>query len=258
MATPILSPRLLEEGWRKCYSVKAERPYYFNVKTNTSVWTMPTLSDQDERFADVPGRKSPDLPEPTQEVPMPDQTQSSQSSVAALVPQPSKPGATSHAEPSFSDMPNDLDRQVARRVAKYVYAKLILDEVNAIINQNCEGCKEDYPSQRDHECLYYGNAPAGQREAIIKYFTDAAKRVNMLAVQKSVLAMAELCYITLDHNVPLGLLDLDDLLELLYYRWSEDPEGCYQALSDSLSVYGMVLCNDMITAVCSKFGSASN
>ncbi|XP_070550652.1 uncharacterized protein [Ptychodera flava] len=207
MATPILSPRLLEEGWRKCYSVKAERPYYFNVKTNTSVWTMPTVSDQDERFADVPGRKSPDLPEPTQEVPMPDQTQSSQSSVAALVPQPSKPGTTSQAEPSFSDMPKTW---------------------------------------------------TGQWEAIIKYFTDAAKRVNMLAVQKSVLAMAELCYITLDHNVPLGLLDLDDLLELLYYRWSEDPEGCYEALSDSLSVYGMVLCNDMITAVCSKFGSASN
>ncbi|XP_070549502.1 mRNA (2'-O-methyladenosine-N(6)-)-methyltransferase-like isoform X2 [Ptychodera flava] len=173
MATPILSPRLLEEGWRKCYSVKAERPYYFNVKTNTSVWTMPTVSDQDERFADVPGRKIPDLPEPTQEVLMPDQTQSSQSSVAALVPQLSKPGTTSQAESSFSDMPNDLDRKVARRVAEYVYAKFILDQV--IINQNCEGCREDDPSQKDHECLYYGDAPAGQWEAIIKYFNKCCQ-----------------------------------------------------------------------------------
>ncbi|XP_070572333.1 mRNA (2'-O-methyladenosine-N(6)-)-methyltransferase-like [Ptychodera flava] len=258
MATPILSPRLLEEGWRKCYSVKAERPYYFNVKTNTSVWTMPTVSDQDERYADVPGRKSPDLPEPSQEVPLPHKTPSSQPSAAALVPPPSKPGTTSQAEPSFSDMPNDLDRKVARRVAKYVYAKFILDQVNAIIKENCEGCREDYPSQRDHECLYYGDTPAGQREVISKYFTDATKQINMLAVQKSILAMAELCYITLDHNVSLGLLDLDDLLELLYYRWSEDPERCFEALSDSLSMYGMVLCNDMITAVCSTFSSASS
>ncbi|XP_070549309.1 activated RNA polymerase II transcriptional coactivator p15-like [Ptychodera flava] len=97
MATPILSPRLLEEGWRKCYSVKAELPYYFNVKTNTSVWTMPTVSDQDERYADVPGRKSPDLPEPSQEVPLPHKTPSSQPSAAALVPPPSKPGTTSQA-----------------------------------------------------------------------------------------------------------------------------------------------------------------
>ena len=99
MATSILSPRLLAEGWRKCYSVKAERPYYFNVQTNASVWSPPTLSgDVDERSAAVPGCKSPDLPEPAQEVPgtpilissQSDQSQSSQASSFQLVPQPVK------------------------------------------------------------------------------------------------------------------------------------------------------------------------
>ncbi|XP_070546517.1 uncharacterized protein [Ptychodera flava] len=219
MATPILSPRLLEEGWRKCYSVKAELPYYFNVKTNTSVWTMPTVSDQDERAFSGSA--------------LPHKTPSSQPSAAALVPPPSKPGTTSQAEPSFSDMPNDLDRKVARRVAKYVYAKFILDQVNAIINENCEGCREDYPSQRDHECLYYGDTPAGQREVISKYFTDAAKRINMLAVQKSILAMAELCYITLDHNTPLDYL-------ILMTCWSCCTTAGVKTLKDVLKLYRTV------------------
>ncbi|XP_070537530.1 activated RNA polymerase II transcriptional coactivator p15-like [Ptychodera flava] len=82
---------------------------------------MPTVSDQDERFADVPGRKSPDLPEPTQEVPMPDQTQSSQSSVAALVPQPSKPGTTSQArERQFRFLLRDTEMS-ARIVSVQMY-----------------------------------------------------------------------------------------------------------------------------------------
>ena len=145
---------------------------------------------------------------------------------------------------------------MARRVAKYIYAKCILDQVNTIISEKCEGCQEDYPSQRDHECLYYGDTPVGQREVIGRHFRKAARRVNMPLVQKSIVAIAEMCDIKLNSTCPFGFIDLEDLLELLYFRWGEDPEGCFTALSDNLSVHGMILCNDVIAVVSSKIDSA--
>ena len=139
---------------------------------------------------------------------------------------------------------------------KYVYAKCIFEQINVIISEKCEGCQEDYPSQRDHECLYYGDTPGGQREVITRHFKKAARRVNMVLVQKSVLAIAQLCDIELSSTCPFGFIDMEDLLELLYFRWGEDPEGCFTALSDNLTVHGMILCNDVIDAVSSKISSA--
>ncbi|XP_070537226.1 activated RNA polymerase II transcriptional coactivator p15-like [Ptychodera flava] len=82
---------------------------------------MLTVSDQDERYADVPGRKSSDLAEPTQEVPLPHETPSSQPSAAALVPQPSKPGTISQAgERQFRFLLHDTETS-ARIVSVQMY-----------------------------------------------------------------------------------------------------------------------------------------
>lgn len=63
MATPDLSPTQCQQGWRKCYSVRAKRPYYFNVKTNESRWSQPSASEHEE--ASPAGSRSPALPLPT-------------------------------------------------------------------------------------------------------------------------------------------------------------------------------------------------
>ena len=38
-----LSPQLLEAGWRKFFSKREQRPYFFNKFTNQSLWDEPTL-----------------------------------------------------------------------------------------------------------------------------------------------------------------------------------------------------------------------
>lgn len=149
-------------------------------------------------------------------------------------------------EPSPTSIPNETNRKVARKLVKYVYAKFILEEVHGVISEKCEGCQQDYLSQREHECMYYGGSTSGQKEAIMWNFEAAAKRVEMKLVEKAIRAMAAYCDVTLEDGYPFGLLDLDELLHLLAYRWADDPEECYDALSDTLTVYGMVVCNDII------------
>ena len=39
-----LPPELLQAGWRKFWSRREGRPYYFNKVTNESLWEAPTLS----------------------------------------------------------------------------------------------------------------------------------------------------------------------------------------------------------------------
>ena len=119
MTDSMLSPSLLQEGWRKCYSVRAEQPYYFNVRTNRSPWSLPSLcGDKDERLVAIPGSRSPDLPEPSQEVlgtpvlfsSQSDQSQSSQVQGINLLPQPIKSDAvTQTGEREFRFHLRDTD-----------------------------------------------------------------------------------------------------------------------------------------------------
>ena len=38
-----LPPELLERGWRKYWSRRESRPYYFNVETGATVWNQPEI-----------------------------------------------------------------------------------------------------------------------------------------------------------------------------------------------------------------------
>ena len=49
--------------------MRAERPYYFNVKTNESTWAMPGVPEFEKFGSSPPGNKSPALPEPADEPP---------------------------------------------------------------------------------------------------------------------------------------------------------------------------------------------
>ncbi|XP_070549610.1 uncharacterized protein [Ptychodera flava] len=263
MATCDLTPSQCQQGWRKCYSARVEKPYYFNIKTNESRWSMPGVPEGfDGPAASTPGNHSPTLPEPAQEPPSTPLLFDSQSTDVT----DSQPQLYSqvHSRPITSDVntqteftpppiPNDLDRKVARKLVKYIYAKFISQEVDKLVSENCEGCQHDYLSQREHECLHYGCTPAGQREVISKYFGAAAERIDMSAVERSVQEVAEICNLQMDF----GLIDLDELLHLLCYRWADDPEGCFEALMDNITVYGMVLCNDIIESMCATNGSSS-
>ena len=149
-------------------------------------------------------------------------------------------------------MPNDLDRKVSRKLVRYIYAKFIMEEVNKIISANCEGCQHDYLSQREHECLFYAT-PSGQRDVIARHFAAAAEQVSMDVVERAIQMVAETC----DIQMEFGLIDLDELLQLLCYRWGEDPEGCFDALSDNITVYGMILCNEIIESMSSTNESSA-
>ena len=136
---------------------------------------------------------------------------------------------------------------------KYIYAKFILQEVNKIISERCEGCKHDYLSQREHECMYYAT-PAGQRDVIATHFAAAAERVRLDVVERAIQVVAETC----DIKMEFGMIDLDELLHLLCYRWGEDPEACFDALSDNITVYGMILCNEIIESMTSTDDSSDS
>ena len=140
---------------------------------------------------------------------------------------------------------------MARKLVKYMYAKFIFQEVNKIISDCCEGCQHDYLSQREHECMYYATL-AGRREVINRHFAKAAERVSLDAVERAIQIVAESC----DIRVDFGLIDLDELLQLLCYRWGEDPEACFDALEDNITVYGMILCNEVIDSMTSTKDSS--
>ncbi|XP_070531575.1 uncharacterized protein [Ptychodera flava] len=63
MATPELTPMQCQQGWRKCYSIKADMPYYFNVKTNESRWSQPGY--EESHAAGAQRSRSPALQEST-------------------------------------------------------------------------------------------------------------------------------------------------------------------------------------------------
>lgn len=46
-----LPPELLQAGWRKFWSKRENRPYFFNLVTNESLWEMPILSPVSRLFS---------------------------------------------------------------------------------------------------------------------------------------------------------------------------------------------------------------
>ena len=53
-----LPPELLQQGWRKFWSRREGRPYYFNKVTNESIWEMPKFSGQYDPMTDPLGINS--------------------------------------------------------------------------------------------------------------------------------------------------------------------------------------------------------
>jgi len=43
---PELPPELLQQGWRKFWSKRGNRPYFWNKLTGESLWEMPQLKPQ--------------------------------------------------------------------------------------------------------------------------------------------------------------------------------------------------------------------
>jgi WW domain. len=43
---PDLPPELLQQGWRKFWSKRQNRPYFWNKQTGESLWEMPQLKPQ--------------------------------------------------------------------------------------------------------------------------------------------------------------------------------------------------------------------
>jgi phosphorylated CTD-interacting factor 1 len=43
---PEMPPELLQQGWRKFWSKRENRPYFWNKLTGESLWEMPQLKPQ--------------------------------------------------------------------------------------------------------------------------------------------------------------------------------------------------------------------
>ncbi|XP_064599168.1 mRNA (2'-O-methyladenosine-N(6)-)-methyltransferase-like [Liolophura sinensis] len=54
-ANPDLAPALFQAGWRKFWSKREKRPYYFNKNTNESLWEMPPLDSGPDLLSDPLG-----------------------------------------------------------------------------------------------------------------------------------------------------------------------------------------------------------
>ncbi|XP_054164741.1 mRNA (2'-O-methyladenosine-N(6)-)-methyltransferase-like [Oppia nitens] len=63
-----LPPELLQQGWRRFWSKREGRPYFFNKVTNESMWDMPNSSGQYDPITDPLGIQSPVPPTPTDPV----------------------------------------------------------------------------------------------------------------------------------------------------------------------------------------------
>ena len=66
------------------------------------------------------------------------------------------------------------------------YAHVVIDIIMDLVSENCEGCKNFYPSQRDHDCLMLDNDIR-----VYRYITEALEKVNEENVMKTFTKMTE-------------------------------------------------------------------
>ncbi|XP_075214038.1 phosphorylated CTD-interacting factor 1 [Lycorma delicatula] len=59
---PDLPPELLQQGWRKCWSKRENRPYFWNKLNGESLWEMPTIKPQFDPITDPLGISGPGAP----------------------------------------------------------------------------------------------------------------------------------------------------------------------------------------------------
>ena len=73
-----------------------------------------------------------------------------------------------------------------RLFAKYMYIELYMRKIMRLAKEDCDGCKENYCSQRDHTCLMYDT-----KELWELYFVKGDIEVNLFLIADLCMQLAE-------------------------------------------------------------------
>ncbi|XP_038058687.1 uncharacterized protein LOC119730560 [Patiria miniata] len=187
----------VKRGWREAYSASEKRPYYYNVFTRESLWAIPTVQPAQQEESQADSGPAPDLlaaamAELSGKPPM------------KLAEPPfikGKPGKKRKFSPDPEQEENDrnavrfhigestnqdiVDRRArARRLTKRILTKLITDEILRLVYRaqeqlGCEGCEEDWTSQWDHACLFFGVNPENRIDDFMdEHFDEAIQSLD--------------------------------------------------------------------------------
>ena len=70
--------------------------------------------------------------------------------------------------PEFTPRQDEIENLLIQ-----AYANVVVNIIMDLVDRNCEGCQNNWPSQRDHECLMLANDTR-----VYRYLTQALEEVN--------------------------------------------------------------------------------
>ncbi|KAL1124160.1 hypothetical protein AAG570_001930 [Ranatra chinensis] len=83
---PELTPEMLAQGWRKYWSKREVRPYFWNKNTGESLWDLPSLKPQFDPITDPLGISGPGIPPPPTAMPQGVKRRSSEDGIGSPLP----------------------------------------------------------------------------------------------------------------------------------------------------------------------------
>ena len=115
---------------------------------------------------------------------------------------PTKQGVSLNND-EWADLASQLETREEMRMGAQVLTELLREEVQKAVRDGCEGCKHDWPSQRDHDCLMEPGKTALVERSFDKVWeeVDYSKFIFLLAEEahreKFVLEMPKRTLMTL-------------------------------------------------------------
>ena len=209
-----LTHEQVKAGWRESFSAKEGRSYFYNVITRESVWIIPTITKPVQR----------------EQRRMVDSTPSDilAAAVDELVASPIESYGTKKDSPSF------------RMVIKIILTKIVANEILRFTyyeqtQRACEGCEENWASQAEHECLFFGVPPECRLyDYVDEHYEKVKESVQVDTVLDILCVMISFLRITESSEE-----DPNSMIQDILNGWKEDPEDVarlfHSAVFDDLS-----------------------
>ena len=98
------------------------------------------------------------------------------------------------------------ETETLQLLTRYVLATFLQEKVNAIVFENCVGCKINHPSQDQHICI----APDPNTDCLIEFWYHEAADTLDIAAVKEVIAVTQ-------ENIEVGVLPISPEFDLNQY-----------------------------------------
>ena len=131
-------------------------------------------------------------------------------------------------KPSTSDDVTNSSRPT-RMVIKRILTKIVTDDILQHVYddqdaQGCKGCEENWPSQDEHECLFFGVAPTCRLyDYAPTYYDEAAERVQLDQVVEIFDAVNTILNVSESSDEGPNI-DKHAIIQEIIDEWHSDPD----------------------------------